>query len=353
MTARSGWALIRDDLISWNARLLLTDAHLYQYPYWTEPLRAINLSPRYLAYHELGQVVGYVCLLEFGRGPLRIALVRGGPVSLLPDAPLSDAALDELVEWSKRRGYVFIRFSHPNASLVDRLARRKSAHRVDAFPFYPHLGYGLVVEQKAGDDEMLRGFQRIARRDIHAAKKIGYRISADEPVEGLAASVSVYDALVDRKGKVYDRPFSTYLELARLAAPHHSARAYTAWLNGKPVQTLLIVRDRDTAHYVFGALDAAALEGRASPGCLLHWTAMRDFYAEGARFYDLGPWGSDSVPIFKMKFRPRERRFPPPLSVALKPLRYGLWSALLPTLVRARGPLGRLAVPVVAHRRTT
>ena len=340
---RSGWGLIRDDLASWNARLLLTGAHLYQYPCWTEPLRAINLSPCYLAYYELGHAVGYVSMLEFGRGPFRVALVRGGPVSLLPDASLSDAALDELVSWSKQRGYPFIRFSHPDASLVERLATRGLAHRVDAFPFYPHLSYGLVVEQRPDDDEMLRGFQRIARRDIRAARKIGYRISVSDPVKGLTDSVSVYDALTERKGSVYDRPFSTYVELGRLAAPHNAARVYTAWLDGKPVQTLLIIRDRDTAHYVYGALDAAALEGRASPGCLLHWTAMRDYYAEGTGFYDLGTWGSDSVPIFKMKFRPRERRFPPPLSLALKPLSYGLWSALLPAVVSARGPLERLS----------
>lgn len=322
--------------------LLDTSAHLHQYPYWNEPLRRLRLVPTYLEYRQSGERTAFVCVLGLGPAGLRVGLVRHGPVSLVDGAPVSAVALGALVDWVRRSGYVLLRVSHSDATLLDDLVTVAESERSDPFPLYPHTSYELIVTQRPGDEETLHGFQSVARRNLRAAERAPYRIVARDDPQGLAEVRSLYAALERQKGRVYDRPFDSYVELVRLAAPYGRARVYSAWLRDRPVQSLLVVSDRDVAHYVIGALDVEALAGEPSPSVLLHWHAMRDSYGKGSRFYDLGVWGSESLAIFKRKFRPEERAFPPPVTVVLKPRLYGLWLRALPGVVRSRGILERL-----------
>jgi hypothetical protein len=182
----------------------------------------------------------------------------------------------------------------------------------------------------------------VARRNIRDARNAQYAIERGETADHLERAFPLFDALTARKGNVYSRPLRSYVELMRLALPHRGARVYTALLDGEPIQVLLIARDRDTAHYVIGALDVGRLGDRPSPGCLLHWQAMRDFYAEGTRFYNLGSRGSGGLQVFKSKFRPVELSYPTPLTLVLQPMRYRLWSRMLPMLQNSRPRLERL-----------
>jgi hypothetical protein len=336
----NGWNRICGNLDDWNRILLGTDAHLYQYPYWNEPLRQIRLSPEYLVYTQGGEPLAFVCVLRLGLPRMRIGIVRCGPVALKGSMP--ESALADLTRWAGQAGFVFIRFSHGDETILDRLAADAIADRTDSLPFYPPLEHELIVEQLAGEEATAGRFQAVARRNIRDARKVDYVITHADTTARLQETFPVFGALNDRKGQVYSRPLSSYLELLRLAAPHRGARVYTAALNGKIVQALLIVRDRDTAHYVIGAMDVEALGEHASPGCLLHWQAMRDFYGEGARFYNLGLWGSGGLQVFKSKFRPSERVYPAPLTLVLQPTAYRLWTRLLPWLRNSRPRIEKL-----------
>ena len=336
----TGWTRIQRDIDSWNTRLLGTNGHLYQYPYWNEPLRQIHLSPDYVVYGTEAEPQAFACILRIGVPGFKIGIVRGGPVGL--NGPLPEAAIDGLVKWSRSAGYSFIRFSHEDAGLLQHISEHGSTDREDALPFYPPLEHELIVEQLADDDETAGRFQSVARRNIRDARKANYQIERSETIEALERAMPVFAALSKRKGQVYSRPMSSYVDLLRLAIPHRGARVYTALVDGKAVQVLLIVRDRDTAHYVIGALDSDALGDHASPGCLLHWQAMRDFYSEGARFYNLGLWGSDGLHVFKSKFRPVEKKYPRPLTLILRPMLYRLWTRTLPILKNSRPRIEQL-----------
>src|SRR6185436_17995150 len=140
---------------------------------------------------------------------------------------------------------------------------------------------------------------------------LGYQIEFGGSPEMFTAVWPLFQSLAVRKDFRF-RPLASYLELMQLARPHESARIYTAYLEKRLVQAILIVRDGTTAYYISGALDHEALQGQESPSCLLHWRAMRDFFDLGVQYYHLG---SKSIYEFKRQFRPQERTNLPPLTL--------------------------------------
>jgi hypothetical protein len=337
--AREGWTPIPPgQLTSWNETLLSTDAHLYQYPYWNEPLRRVRLTPEYLVYRSDGEPAAYIAILRLGIPFFRIGLIRGGPVSLTPGGEIPAAAFERLFRWARGNGYFFLRFSHPDSTVAERIAALPNAARVDPFPVYPGLEFDLIVEQREDETEMLASFQRIARRNIRDASAVGYELQVTDDAAALIESWPLFEALSERKGvQVYSRPMDSYVDMVQLAKPHGAVRLYMARLNGKLVESIVVIRDGKTAHYVAGALDIDALDGHgsASPTTLLHWKAMRDFHSLGVKTYSLGL----TAYAFKEKFRPVRRDFPSPVTVATRPLLYRIWMGLEPL---ARCGVGRL-----------
>jgi hypothetical protein len=334
---RSDWAEIpRQELVTWNQQLLETDASFFQYPYWNEPFREMYFAPRYLAYRAQGKFIAYVCILTFGVSSLRIGLVRRGPVSLIPNVEVPFLALEDLKNWAKHEGYVFLRFTHSNPECLERISSLGLTERVEAFPFYRDSCDELIVEQVEDDAQMLAKFQPVARRKIRKATEVGYDLRVSDSPEALINVWPLFLALSDRKGFRY-RPLASYLDLIRLAQPHQSARLYTAYLGQKPIEAILIVRDRMTSHYMSGALDVNALQGEASPSCLLHWQAMRDFFRLGVKYYNLGT-RSGTVYQFKSQFRPLEKIGSPPVTLVISPGMYRLWSALVLRLAPSLWP---------------
>jgi lipid II:glycine glycyltransferase (peptidoglycan interpeptide bridge formation enzyme) len=321
----SGWQTIpRDELAGWNERLLETDASLFQYPYWNEPLRKMHFSPRYLTCSRDGRPVAYACVLTLGIGRLRIGLLQRGPVSLLPGQEVPAEAIEALYDWAKSCGCIFLRITHSDPAFLERTARLAPSIRTDAFPFYRDLREELVVELLDDEERMLAGFQKTARQEIRKAAEAGFIFQVTDSAEELARAWPLFAALSSRKGFRY-RPLSSYIELMRLAQPQHLTRLYVARWRQEPVEAILIVRDRNTAYYLSGALQTDALQGTVSPSCLLHWRAMRDFFHLGVKHYHFGT-RSGVVYQFKRKFRPLEMVNPLPVSVVIHPGLYRLWS---------------------------
>lgn len=323
---RSDWRDIPpDELAAWNERLLLTDASLFQYPYWNEPLRKMRFSPRYLIYSSNGRPAAYACVLTLGIRGLCIGLLQRGPVSLLPDGHVPRSALEDLHGWAESRGYIFLRFTHSDPAFLECVASLGPSRREDAFPFYRDLREELTVEQVDDDATMLAGFQKTARQEIHKADQAGYAFQVTDSAEAMSDVWPLFASVSGKKGFRY-RPLTSYVELIRLGRPHHLVRLYVAYLRDDPVEGILIVRDRDTAYYLSGALSVDALQGETSPSCLLHWRAMRDFFRLGVKYYHLGT-RSGVVFQFKRKFRPAERVNPSPVTWVFHPRLYRAWSA--------------------------
>lgn len=329
------WQKIPERYLSqWQKRLLCTRASVFQYPFWNESLRTYYIVPTYLLCIEGHEPAAYVCILTIGFPPLRIGIVRRGPVSLLPERTVSLSALKSLQLWAKTHGYIFLRFTTgPNIELLQNLKLLPHVNEADSFPFYKDLSEELIVDQKADDTEMLTTFQAVARQEIKKADKLKYDIQVTDSPEAFERVWPIFQLLSNRKGFHY-RPLKSYLKLISIARPDQCVRLYTAFLKERPVESVLIIRDRDTSHYLSGALDVSALPSRqASPSCLLQWRAMRDFFNLGAKYHNLGT-KSGKVYQFKRKFRPTMTQNPPPLTLVANQLLFFAWSRItkrLPT----------------------
>jgi hypothetical protein len=306
------------------ADLLALDAPLFQLPYWNEPLRAMGFRPRYLTLTDGARPLAYATVLQTGLPGARLGLVQRGPL-VRPDSGMApDVAAQRLAAWSRRHGFMFLRFTHPHGDVLDALAAMPRARRVDAFPFYRDPGEQLLVPQLGTDEDLLASFQPIARREIRAAEKVGYRIERSTDPETLARLWPLFERLSKRKGFNY-RPLESYLVLLRQAKAYGGASVFAAYLRDVPVDAILIVRDRRTAYYISGALDVAALGDADSPAALVQWIAMRALAREGVELYDLGT-KSGAVYQFKRKFRPREISHPAPVTVVANRALYMAWS---------------------------
>ncbi|MGH7648835.1 MAG: lipid II:glycine glycyltransferase FemX [Gemmatimonadaceae bacterium] len=306
------------------ADLLALDAPLFQLPYWNEPLRAMGFRPRYLTLANGARSLAHATVLQMGPPGARVGLVPRGPV-MCPDAGMTavDAAR-ALAAWSRRRGFVFLRFTHPHGDVLDALAALPRARRVDAFPFYRDPGEQLLVAQAGTDEDLLASFQSLARRKIRGAEKVGFRIERSADPEAFTRLWPLFERLSKRKGFNF-RPLGSYLALMRDAGPSSGAHLFAAYLRDVPVEAILVVRDRRTAYYVSGALDVDALGDAESPSALVHWIAMRALAREGVEVYDLGT-KSGAVYQFKRIFRPHEISHPAPVTMIANRALNAAWS---------------------------
>ncbi|MFO0982776.1 MAG: GNAT family N-acetyltransferase [Planctomycetota bacterium] len=309
------------DLDWWNRRLMQSDAAIQQLPCFAESLHQPCCRAIYVFCGPAQDPIAYACVRTMAGAPIKIGLVFRGPVLLSAAAPPRQI-LASLHAWAARDGYVFLRFSHWDTQLLDAVAEAAPDHeRADAFPFLKDCDSELTVALTHDDASMLGRFSRLRapqpERRTGDGLRGSRRGSGGRPRRGLAAVPQAASAQASPGAE------ARFVELHRRAAQHAGARVYTACLDQRPIQFILVIRAGITAEYWMGAIDLDALGGRASPGVLLHWRAMRDFAAMGCTRYNLGT-RSGSVLRFKQKFRPSERHIAP-VTVIIEPHLYRCW----------------------------
>jgi hypothetical protein len=337
--APTWFELRQEDLPLWNDVLRGTDISLYQYPYWNEPYRPLYLTPRYLAWGTQDRPLAYVCILTIGMRPAQIGLVFRGPTSLQAGMDIPHDAMSQLVDWARAQGYAFIRFTHSDENVLNRLASVSDARDVDVFPFfldYPVLSPDYVVEQRASDRDTLAGFDREARRKLRRATEIGYKVRSEESPDALARLWPLYQECARRKHFRLERPLAVYMDAIRRARPHDSVRVYSVYFKGKPVGSTLVFRDRDSAHCLLAAFD---VEHRQS-AVFLHWESMRDMYRLGAKRYNLGP-GPGLLARFKQQFSQHPVTYPAARTVVLNERLFTLWSKVVFPVAKRLRPMLR------------
>lgn len=341
------------DLGPWNGRLLQTPASLRQYPFFNEGLRGAGglwvttgrrfatliaegrrwtTSPRFLVRETAEGETAFVCIVTIGVPGFRVGCILDGPVALR-DHRIDKAAIQELVEWARRKQYVALRVTHSSEDFLASLSEMVPSERIDGVPFYPHPSSELYIDLTPDTAAVLSGFQAVARRNIKQAREAGYTVTIEDEPEAIAKAWPAFQSRSAQKGISY-RNLDTYMRIMREAKAHRAARLYTAWRGDVPIASLLILRDRTTAHYFLGTIDVDALGDAPSPACLLHWNAIQQARELGAAWYNLGT-RSGPVYTFKSKFRPIEHERPTPLTLIVKPTLYGIWRRLLPSLAQA------------------
>jgi hypothetical protein len=224
------------DVPSWNRRLLETDASLHQYPYWNEPYRRVRCTPHYLIHGAASAPDAFACVLSLGVAPLRIGLVHRGPVLLEAGRESVIARIAGLLDWARRSGLAFVRFTHTDAALLDAVASAGPAERIDAFPFHRgDPGSDLVVSVPGDERELLASFRKDARREIRRDLQRDLKIFVHEDPEALAELWPMFAAHSRRRGFRHFRPLSWWLDVMRVAQPYACARLYVASLRGTPV----------------------------------------------------------------------------------------------------------------------
>lgn len=344
--ARPVWAELHPcDLCAWNDILLKSAASLYQYPLWNEPYRRLGVTPRYLVFGSTVHPLAFAALLTVGLGPARIGLIFRGPTSLVPDQPSPQEMYTQLLDWARAHRFMFLRITHSDPQVLSEIAASGRALDVDAFPYmldYPILSEDYIVEQYETDDETLASFDREARRKIRHANAAGYEFHSDDSPEALAQIWKLYQECSQRKAFRIERPLSFYMDLMRGARPRNRARLYTVRLNGEVVGSMLVFRDRTTAHCQLAAFQAA----HRSTAAFLHWHSMRDMYRMGVRRYNLGP-GPGSLARFKSQFCRFPAHYPGPLTMVLKENWFWMWQRAFIPVAKQLQPLLR----AIAFRR--
>jgi len=174
-------------------------------------------------------------------------------------------------------------------------AERVSAtlHRLGWRPPQPGKGFAagqpqhvfqLPLEGK-DDDQLLKGFNQLWRRNVKKAEKAGVTVSHGT-YDDLPAFHEVYRETAERDG-FHPRPLSYFQRMwqAMRAEDDDRIRLYLARHEGRVLAATTMVRVGAHAWYSYGA---SSNEGRdVRPSNAIQWAMMRDARAAGAGVYDL------------------------------------------------------------------
>ena len=328
--APAGWSEIPvAETQSWNKRLFETDASMFQYPYWNESLRRMRLRPHYLVYGSPSAPAAYVCVLITGVSGFRLGLIQRGPVALEPHALLDTEWARDIQDWGRRQGCVFIRFTHSDDTILRILSNVGACQGVDPFPLYRDPSEELRVEL-CEDESLLASFSQTARKQVRRASREGYEIRVEHKPDDFERVWPLFVAHGQRK-RFSHRPLASYFDLISLGAAYGFTQLYTAYLGAKPVEAVLVCRDRKTAYGVVAALDVEAIKGKHTPSFLLYFHAMHNLWSLGCTKYSLGTKSGD-VFEFKSRFHPDITVRPPPMTMVVNKALFSLWTLGLPIL---------------------
>lgn len=321
----AGWTVLPTEGASlWDEMLLGTHASFHQFPFWTEPYRKMGITPTYLVHGDPKHPTAYACLQSVGMPGFRLGIMIDGPISLNGAPKVPDHLLHELVDWARRSGYIFLKFTHFDPDAIQQITVQLKAEASDPFPFFGHQSERLVINLVDDEEAMLASFDREVRRQIRAATRVNFEIRSSDSPESLAELWPMIERLTERKGFRVYRPEAGWQELLERASKHQCARVYSASLDSRVVQAIMVVRDANTAEYMLGALDLEALGDNPSPACLLQWNVMKDMRRLGCSAYNLGP-PTGTVYRFKKKFNPTHHHPPPPVFVPIRSVLSSIW----------------------------
>lgn len=290
--------------------------NLWQHPLWADFQKAIGRETHLLTtrpgdIHASALIIKHplplgLCWLEIPRGPLWEAS------SLAQLAAL----LDQIIEYGKDQGAVFVRYSPYNRlNVPDR--------RLISWDHQPE--HSLVLDISMTEEQLLAQMKPKGRYNIRLAEKHGIFV---QPSRDVAA----FFALLQKTG-ARDRfgihPQSYYQKM--LDTLGSNAELLLAMHQGKPVAGGLFVYLDDWGIYYYGASDYAHRDLMAP--YLLQWTAIREAKKRGCKNYDfLGIAANDSpnhpwagVTEFKKKFGGTVVHYEPAQELSLRPLWYGAY----------------------------
>jgi CelD/BcsL family acetyltransferase involved in cellulose biosynthesis len=228
-----------------------------------------------------------------GRG---VAWVKFGPFWRRRDAPadpashaLAAAALVD--EYCVRRGHCLTILPRPTPERADEEARTLASlgfvrRRRMADP------NRYVVDVALDPEARLPRLDQKWRYNLRRAMRGGIECRVVDAPRGPAIFGELHARMIARKPQADVDPLEVLPALGRRLAERMRPRFVLAFHGGTPVAGAVVAVCGDTAFYVFGASDAAALPLRA--GYVLQWWIVGWLAGLGVRWYDLGGEAGDA-----------------------------------------------------------
>src|SRR5262245_20888199 len=160
--------------LAWDETLWNVPAHLFQFPFWNEPLREFHGRPLYLRLKKGDEIAGFATVMTFGLPGYRVGLLQRGPILLPGHGDDIGESIGLLVPVLKHYGVFCLRVTSDSPEVLDRVSRAYASERADAFPFMSSLQNEAFVSLEGDASEILARFQRQIRYDIRKCEKIGF-----------------------------------------------------------------------------------------------------------------------------------------------------------------------------------
>ncbi len=237
---------------------------------------------------------------------LCILYIPKGPLFDWSDISLCKQILDDLQEFAKKQGAIFLKLD-PDVVLgsgipgYEDVQERESGQRViseikkrgwlfssDQIQFRNTV----LVDVSANREQMLARMKQKTRYNVRLAEKKGVRLRIgkldDLPMLfKMYAETSVRDGFVIRDEGYYRDVWEKYMKLAGVD-DRPFAEPLIAEVNGEPVAAIFVFYFAKRAYYLYGmSLDA---HREKMPNYLLQWEAMQRAKGNGCSEYDL--WGA-------------------------------------------------------------
>ncbi|MEA2976854.1 MAG: hypothetical protein QOF19_2374 [Alphaproteobacteria bacterium] len=234
-----------------------------------------------------GARTAIITLPGFKRG---LAFLRFGPFwrrrDGAADLAVYRAAIAALVEeYCVRRGHCLTVIPRPNPEFYQQERQVLSDFGFSVRRAFPDPNRYLI-DLSLDEDAQMRSFEQKWRYNLRQALAHEFEIRLCESDADVRAFQSLHATMVTRKGFYNHDMVHLLPELAAQLPEGLRPRIALAFHQGRPVGGAAIALLGDTAYYVFGGSDSAALSLKG--GYALQWWIIRWLSSQNVRWYDLG-----------------------------------------------------------------
>lgn len=263
--------------------------------------------------------------------------VSRGPIMGSEGIKGTEGLIDEIVEFARKEGALFVKFDGINRDEIGPQYRVRVSSSVQ-----PERS--IVIDLKQEEKEILAHMKQKGRYNVRLAQKRGVELKAVSSKQGGKLKIQ------DSKLKDYRKSVQEFFGLLKETTKRDEFRGHgisyyekmlkhldedveliMAYFDGKPVAGGIFTFYGKTAVYYYGA-SADEYRSVMAP-YLVQWTAIQEAKKRGCEYYDflgVAPEGAKNHPWagvteFKEKFGGERILFTQPFDVVLKPMWYVIY----------------------------
>ncbi len=238
-----------------------------------------------------GQIVGGCQFLCRRVGPVTVAYAAGGPV--LEDAwgHLANRLVDEICNFGDSLGLSAL-ILHPASSSPD-LSEILAARGFSPAPINVSTPATVVVDLQSDEDALLAAMRASRRRNVRKAERAGVRVR-----RGGRADLETFHRLhvLTARRQGFDPLSIQYLEKQwEVFGPLDLLGIYVAEFEGIALSAATVVQFGDRAVFKLAGMSEDKNASKLRTSEFLHWGAMLDAKARGARYYDFGGFDREAA----------------------------------------------------------